>query len=348
MTDSVAPLALTLGDPTGIGPEITLKAWAALRDDPALTFAVIGPLSVFQDAAGRANLAQPEAISDFAQASDVFPNALPVIDMGACPSLVLGEPDPALAPFITGSIARAVTAAHQGRASAVVTNPIAKDVLYQSGFAHPGHTEYLGALTDELPYAGTRGPVMMLSGGWQDGQVGLRVALATVHMSLVDATAQLSQNKIIRTATVLHETLIRDFGIPQPRIALTGLNPHAGEGGALGREEIDIINPAAQTLRKAGIDATDAQSADTLFHTEARAGYDAVLAMYHDQGLIPVKTLDFHGGVNITLGLPIIRTSPDHGTAFGIAGQGVARADSLIAALRAARTIADSRTRHAE
>jgi len=221
-----------------------------------------------------------------------------------------------------------------------VTNPIAKHVLYDAGFRFPGHTEFLGHLSEghTAPYA--KGPVMMIAAQ------GLRVGLATVHIPLQTAAEQLSIDGIIQTARVMLGALKTDFGIAEPRLALTGLNPHAGEGGALGREEIGIINPAAQILRDEGFDVTDAQPADTLFHAEAREGYDAVLAMYHDQGLIPVKTIDFHGGVNITLGLPFIRTSPDHGTAFGIAGQNIARPDSLIAAIKKARENADNRHAH--
>jgi len=243
---------------------------------------------------------------------------------------------------ITDSIVMAVTNALEGKASAVVTNPIAKDVLYAAGFNHPGHTEYLGELTkhEQAPYA--QGPVMMLSGG------GLRVALETVHMPLIEAAKSISKESVINTATVMYGALQCDFGIKSPRISLSGLNPHAGENGNLGREEINIINPAAEALRDKGITVTNAQSADTLFHAEARQNYDAVLAMYHDQGLIPVKRLDFHGGVNITLGLPIVRTSPDHGTAFNIAGQGIARADSLIAAIKTAHTISNNRQAYIE
>lgn len=337
-----------MGDPAGIGPEITLKAWAALRGDVDYAFAVIGPLSVFQDVAERLNLPQPRAIETTCGTAEAFRTALPVLDMGDCPAVTAGIPNVSLAPFITGSIERGVGLCLTGEASALITAPIAKEVLYDAGFAHPGHTEYLGELTKEAalhaaantPKDLPRGPVMMLSGG------GLRVALATVHLPLKDAAARLSEAAIIRTARVMDHALRVDFGVKNPRISLTGLNPHAGEGGALGREEIEIINPAAAKLRAIGINATDAQPADTLFHTEAREGYDAVLAMYHDQGLIPVKTLDFHGGVNITLGLPIVRTSPDHGTAFGIAGQGIARADSLIAAIKAARDIAQNRANY--
>ena len=253
------------------------------------------------------------------------------------PAGELGQPTAKNAPSVISSIEKAVSLCLSGDADAVVTNPIAKHVLYEAGFRFPGHTEFLGSLGQghDAPYA--PGPVMMLAA--QD----LRVGLATVHVALKSAAMQLSTDTILRTARVMIGALKTDFGVKNPRLALTGLNPHAGEDGALGREEIEIINPAAQILRGEGHDVTDAQPADTLFHAEARRGYDAVLAMYHDQGLIPVKTLDFHGGVNITLGLPFIRTSPDHGTAFGIAGQGVARPDSLIAAIKTAREIANNR-----
>ena len=334
---NVPPLILSMGDPAGIGPEITLKAWAALKDHPEYTFALIAPLSVMDEAAKRLGMGGPLAINSIVQSAKVFGIALPVIDQGRTGFVTPGTPSTAQANFVTDSIARGVALCLAGDAGALVTNPISKEVLYRAGFTHPGHTEYLGELTKDAAHDGPRGPVMMLAAA------GLRVALATVHLPLKEAAAQLSAEKIISTAQVMHHALIRDFGIKAPRIALTGLNPHAGEAGALGREEIDIINPAAQALRDMGLNVTDAQPADTLFHAEAREGYDGVLAMYHDQGLIPVKTLDFHGGVNITLGLPIVRTSPDHGTAFNIAGKGMARADSLIAAIKTARQIANQR-----
>lgn len=334
-----------MGDPAGIGPEITLKAWQALKDTPGFAFAVIGPLSVFEAAAARLGFKAPLAITAIEQAEKIIGIALPVIDQGNSAKVVPGTPNTAHADFITGSISQAVGLCLSGEAAGLVTNPISKDVLYRAGFTHPGHTEYLGELTKHAqlcaPEDNPTGPIMMLAGG------GLRVALASVHLALKEAAAQLSGDKIIHAARVMHHALKQDFGIKAPRIALCGLNPHAGEAGALGREEIEIINPAAAALRSMGVNATDAQPADTLFHAEARQGYDGVLAMYHDQGLIPVKTLDFHGGVNITLGLPIVRTSPDHGTAFGIAGTGTARADSLIAAIKAARAIANNRAANA-
>ncbi len=329
-------LAVTMGDPAGIGAEITAKAWQALRNSPGHAFALIAPMDVAAAELKALNLPAPRCISSISEAAHIFEHALPILHIDG-PMPVAGAPSPDAAPAIIGSIERAVALALSGKAAGIVTNPIAKDVLYAAGFAHPGHTEYLGELTKTASVNGPRGPVMMLSGG------GLRVALATVHMPLKDAAARLSAETIITHACVMHHALKRDFGVENPRISLAGLNPHAGEGGALGREEIEIINPAADKLRAEGINVTNAQPADTLFHAEARENYDAVLAMYHDQGLIPIKTLDFHGGVNITLGLPIVRTSPDHGTAFNIAGQNIARPDSLIAAIKTARAIAHNR-----
>lgn len=323
------PFALSMGDPAGISPEITAKAWAALRTSNEHAFAVIAPPAIFENVPHR-------IITDIADAGDGFSDALPILAIDGAVG-VPGQASSDNAPAIIASIEQAVALSLSGEADGVVTNPIAKHVLYEAGFRFPGHTEFLGHLGQgrDAPYA--PGPVMMLVAQ------NLRVGLATVHVSLKSAATQLSADTILRTARVILGALEIDFGVKNPRLALTGLNPHAGEDGALGREEIEIINPAAKTLRDEGHDVTNAQPADTLFHSEAREGYDAVLAMYHDQGLIPVKTLDFHGGVNITLGLPFIRTSPDHGTAFGIAGQGIARPDSLIAAIKKAREIANNR-----
>ncbi len=320
-----------MGDPAGIGPEITVKAWEALKTQPEYAFAVIAPPRVLEQVSGIT-----QTISGAAEAPGVFSDAIPVLPLEGRVAKA-GHPSSDNAMTITESIERAVGHCLNGQADGMVTNPIAKDILYQAGFKFPGHTEYLGELTQgsNSPYA--KGPVMMLAGG------GLRVGLATVHLPLKEAAEQLSSDAILNNARVIDGALKCDFGIDNPRISLTGLNPHAGEGGALGMEERNIINPAARVLRAEGLNVTDALPADTLFHAEAREGYDAVLAMYHDQGLIPVKTLDFHGGVNITLGLPIVRTSPDHGTAFGIAGQNKARPDSLIAAIKAARDIANNR-----
>ena len=337
MTQPAAPLAVTMGDPAGIGPEITVKAWQNLRSEDC-PFFVIGCIDSLTKACSEIGMPAPKAITAATQTHEIFEDALPVMPID-CAAVTPGNPDSKAAPAIIQSIETAVALALSGEASAVVTNPIAKSVLYDAGFRHPGHTEFLGALTADAPGPDPRGPVMMLSAA------GLHVALATIHIALKDIPGAISRDGIIKTARVMDRALRDYFGHKNPRIALTGLNPHAGEAGAIGREEIEIINPAAEALRAMGINASDAQPADTLFHAEARETYDAVLAMYHDQGLIPVKTLDFHGGVNITLGLPIIRTSPDHGTAFDIAGTGAARSDSLIAAIKRAQSMAQMKVK---
>jgi 4-hydroxythreonine-4-phosphate dehydrogenase len=322
-----APLALTLGDPDGIGPEIALKAWRALRDCGPRFVLIADPAHAFE-AARLLDLPRPEALTGWAGAGAIFPDALPVIPL----------PSASGAHAALASIDAGVAAALSGDASGLVTNPISKARLYEAGFPFPGHTEYLAHLTAQAPVSGPRGPVMMLAGG------GLRCALVTIHRPLREAIDALTPESVVHTARIVAHALARDFAITRPRLALAGLNPHAGEGGALGREEIDILAPALETLRADGIDIAGPLPPDTMFHAEARAHYDAAICLYHDQGLIPVKTLDFHGGVNVTLGLPIVRTSPDHGTAFDIAGQGIARPDSLIAALKLAADMAAARS----
>lgn len=331
---SLPPLALTIGDPAGIGPEIALKAWAALRDTgPA--FAVIGGAHAFP---AEARLS---VISRIEEAPAAFPAGLPVL---AAPEIVpvpvrIGAPDPAQTALILHSIETAVALCRRRLARGMVTLPIAKAPLYEAGFRHPGHTEYLGALTADMAYEGVRGPAMMLA------TEGLRVVLATVHLPLSAVPAALSVERIVRIGQITHEALIRDFAIDGPRIAVAGLNPHAGESGALGREEIEIVAPAVAALQAMGVAASGPYPADTMFHPEARARFDAALCLYHDQALIPLKTLDFWGGVNVTLGLPVVRASPDHGVGYDIAGKGLARADSLIAALKMADAIAAARAR---
>jgi 4-hydroxythreonine-4-phosphate dehydrogenase len=322
-----APLALTLGDPDGIGPEIALKVWRALRDCGP-RFALIADTAHAFEAARLLDLPRPEPAASWADAAAVFPDALPVMPLPASRG----------AHAALASIDAGVAAVLSGDASALVTNPVSKARLYGAGFTFAGHTEYLAHLTAHAPVTGPRGPVMMLAGG------GLRCALVTIHKPLREAIDALTPEAVVQTARIVAHSLTQDFAIPRPRLALAGLNPHAGEGGALGREEIDILAPALETLRAEGIDIAGPLPPDTMFHTEARAHYDAAICLYHDQGLIPVKTLDFHGGVNVTLGLPIVRTSPDHGTAFDIAGQGIARPDSLIAALRLAADMAVCRS----
>ena len=329
------PLALSLGDPAGIGPEIIVKTWRALRESgPA--FMVVGDLEVL-NAASVAGASGLRRVTGADEAARVFAEALPVLDLPLQAPVVAGRADPVYAPAVIRWIETAVGLALSGEVEAVVTAPIAKAPLYQAGFTFPGHTEFVAELTAATRYDGARGPVMMLTGG------GLRVSLATIHLALREVPAGLSIEGVVNTGLVTAQALRNDFGVDRPRLALAGLNPHAGEGGALGREEIEIIGPAARALRDLGVDCTDPRSADTLFHDQARESYDAVVCMYHDQALIPVKMLDFWGGVNLTLGLPIVRTSPDHGVGFDIAGRGLARADSLIAAVRLAHDIAARR-----
>lgn len=326
-----APLVVTLGDPAGVGPEIAAAAWRALSaTGPA--FAVIGDAGAL-----RAQGASVAEVMSAADAAPVFARALPVLHRPVRAPVTPGAPDPANAAAVADWIEEAVSLALSGDASGVVTCPIAKAPMYTSGFRFPGHTEFIAELTADAPFAGVRGPVMMLTA--RD----LRACLVTIHVALDQVPQILTADRVIRTAQVVHDALRRDFAIARPRLALAALNPHAGEGGALGMQEIEMLRPAAARLRDMGIDITDPRPADTMFHDEARAGYDAAICLYHDQALIPVKTLDFWGGVNATLGLPIIRTSPDHGTGFDIAGQNKARPDSLIAALRLAADMASCR-----
>jgi len=328
---SAPPLAITLGDPAGIGPEIIAAAWAALRLTGPRFFAIGDAATIA--AAGRA----VSRISEAGQAGAQFAESLPVLDLPLAAPVTPGRPTHAAAPQVIAWIERAVALALAGEVGGIVTAPIAKATLYEAGFAYPGHTEFIGALTAAAPMPGARGPVMMLTA--KD----LRVALVTVHVPLVQAPGLVTEARIIAVGKVVAEALVRDFGVARPRLVVAGLNPHAGEGGALGQEEQLIVGPAVAALRAAGIDARGPLPADSLFHDDARKTYDAATCLYHDQALIPVKMLDFWGGVNLTLGLPIVRTSPDHGTAFDIAGKGLARPDSLIAAIRLAAEIAERR-----
>lgn len=325
------PLILTLGEPAGVGPEIAAGAWRALRSGgPA--FAVLGDARVLEAAGApvRRILAPQDA-------PEVFGQALPVIHRPLPAPVSPGAPDPANAPAVADWIEEAVGLVLRGEAGGLTTGPIAKAPLYAAGFRFPGHTEFVAELTADVPFAGTRGPVMMLTA--RD----LRACLVTIHVALDQVPELVTRERVVRTARVAHEALRRDFGLARPRLALAALNPHAGEGGAIGLQEIEVLRPAAEALRAEGVEITDPRPADTLFHEEARAGYDAAICLYHDQALVPVKTLDFWGGVNATLGLPVVRTSPDHGVGFDIAGRGVARPDSLIAALRLADQMAGAR-----
>jgi 4-hydroxythreonine-4-phosphate dehydrogenase len=327
-----APIALTLGDPAGIGPEIALLAWQALRHDPEHCFFMIAdPRHLERCVEAQAPDIPLATINRADEAAAVFPQALPILHLHNTLRATPGKPDPADAPAVIESIERAVALARAGEVSCVATNPIAKHVLYEAGFRHPGHTEFLAALcADEGADDAAKPPrsVMML---WSEG---LAVVPVTVHIPLAEVPAQLTRDLIVETGRIVAHDLRRRFRIDVPRLALAGLNPHAGENGTMGREEIDVIAPAIAQLQGEGIDARGPYPGDTMFHARARAGFDAALCMYHDQALIPIKTIAFDEAVNVTLGLPFLRVSPDHGTAFDIAGKGVARPDSLIAALR--------------
>ncbi|HLZ76430.1 4-hydroxythreonine-4-phosphate dehydrogenase PdxA [Phenylobacterium sp.] len=329
------PLALSLGDPAGIGPEIVVKAWNELRRGGP-PFLVVGDYQALASASGGGASILRQVVAP-AEALDVFETALPVLNLPLKTPVVAGQPSAAAAPAVIKWIETAVGLALSGAVAGVVTAPIAKAPLYDAGFKFPGHTEFLGELTASERFDGARGPVMMLIAG------DLRVALVTVHTPLAQVPGQLSTEAIVNVGKVTAEALSRDFGIAKPRLAVAGLNPHAGESGGIGREEIEIVAPAVRALVDLGIDATGPYPADSLFPEAMRANYDAAICLYHDQALIPVKMLDFWGGVNVTLGLPIVRTSPDHGTAFDIAGRGLARADSLIAAIRLADQLAKAR-----
>lgn len=324
-----APLLLTQGDPAGIGPELTLRAWLKRNEEALPPFAVIadpGPLSRIAQAYGWDVPTVPVHPS---QVAATFSRALPVIPLDEAVSAQAGRPDPAYARSVIESIETAVRLVGDGSASALVTNPIAKHVLYEAGFRHPGHTEFLAALASEATGEPCH-PVMML---WSEH---LAVVPVTIHIPLSAVPSVLTTELIVLTGRIVARELRERFGLPHPRLAVAGLNPHAGENGAMGSEDKDVIVPAIGILRAEGIDVAGPLPADTMFHARARSRYDAALAMYHDQALIPIKTIAFDEGVNVTLGLPFVRTSPDHGTAFDIAGKGIARPDSLIAAIRLA------------
>lgn len=324
------PLALTMGDPAGCGPQITALAWSECRKKDGYPFFCIGPAKVF------APYCETKPINQPGEAASAFKTALPVLELNSTlpTDVIVGSPNPAAAPAILQSIETATQLALAGEVAGVVTNPIAKSVLYEAGFRHPGHTEYIANLCSVDDEEALK-PVMMLVGG------GLRVALATIHIPLMHAADHISAESLIEIAQIVDHDLRKRFGLSAPRIAFSGLNPHAGESGSIGKEEQNVINPAAAFLRQNGIDISNARPGDTVFNEALDGQFDAVIAMTHDQGLIPVKVLDFWGGVNTTLGLPIIRTSPDHGTAFDAAAAGTCRPDSLIAAIKLAELQAE-------
>jgi 4-hydroxythreonine-4-phosphate dehydrogenase len=332
----VKPLAVSMGDPAGIGLELAARVLSERESAPPFIF--VGDANALTRAAHRMGAALPRLrVVEDPNAIGPLGDDLVVLNTPLAIEETPGEPDPANADATIAAIERSVSLVKAAAASALVTLPISKAVLHTVDFGFAGHTEFIADLTKGDLWTSARGPVMMLAGA------SLKVALATIHIPLADVASALNRQRIAQTGRVLGEALRRDFGIANPRIALCGLNPHAGERGNIGLEEIEIIDPAAAALRAEGWDVRDARSADTLFNDEARQTYDAVIALYHDQGLIPIKTLHFWDAVNVTLGLPIVRTSPDHGTGFDIAGKGVARADSFRAALKMAQEMAARR-----
>jgi 4-hydroxythreonine-4-phosphate dehydrogenase len=328
------PLALTLGEPAGIGPDITLAAWGRRNELALPPFYVLADPDFLTRRARLLGLDVPVRIVAPDEAMAAFAKALPVVALAERATGEPGKPDESSAPAAIASIRRAVADVFSGRAHAVVTNPIAKAVLYRTGFAEPGHTEFLARLAQEHTGHAAH-PVMML---WSPE---LAVVPVTIHLPVRDVPQRLTRELIAETGRIVARDLRERFGIARPRLALAGLNPHAGEEGALGTEDETVVAPAVAELRRDGIDARGPLPADTMFHAAARRTYDAALAMYHDQALIPIKTLAFDHAVNVTLGLPFVRTSPDHGTAFDIAGTGRASSASLVAALKlAARLVA--------
>ncbi len=327
------PLALTLGEPAGIGPDLALAVWHRRAELALPRFYVVSDPEFLRRRAARLGLDVPISVVSPVSACAAFSSALPVVPIDVAVTAEPGRPDGSSAPAAIGSIRRAVSDVLAGAALAIVTNPVAKNVLYNSGFAEPGHTEFLATLVQEKTGRQLR-PVMLL---WSPE---LAVVPVTIHLPLKEIFRHLSTELVVETGRIVAHDLATRFGIPRPRLAVAGLNPHAGENGALGEEDHAIVAPAVARLVADGIDARGPLPADSLFHKQARATYDVALCMYHDQALIPIKTLAFDHAVNVTLGLPFVRTSPDHGTAFDIAGTGKADPTSLINALRLAARLA--------
>ena len=326
-------LTLTLGEPAGIGPDLALAIWRRRAELDVPPFYIVADPGFLRHRASRIGVDVAIATVTPAAAAATFRSALPVVPLDIEVSAEPGRPDRSSAPAAVASIRRAVADVMAGAAAAVVTNPVAKNVLYNWGFAEPGHTEFLARLVQEATGKSLR-PVMML---WSPE---LAVVPVTIHLPLREIFKQLSTDLIVETGRIVARDLAGRFALARPRLAIAGLNPHAGEEGTLGEEDRAIVTPAVAQLVAEGIDAKGPLPANSLFHERARATYDAALCMYHDQALIPIKTLAFDHAVNVTLGLPFVRTSPDHGTAFDIAGTGSADPTSLVAALRLAARLA--------
>lgn len=335
MVHADLPLAVTSGEPAGIGPDLTLLAWTRRKALQLPAFYIRTDPGFLEQRAARLGLKVPIARVDPHEANGAFTKNLPVVSTGAAITDMPGVEQEAAADSVITSIRTCVEDVRAGRACAVVTNPITKSALYQAGFDYPGHTEYLGVLGDELWDVPSQRPVMLIAGPE------LMVVPVTIHIPLADVPRALSKTLIVETARIVHQDLKDRFGIADPRLAFCGLNPHAGENGTIGTEERELITPAIAQLNREGIVATGPYPADTLFHPEARASYDCAIGMYHDQVLVPAKTIGFDEAVNVTLGLPFVRTSPDHGTAYSLAGTGRARIDSFAASLRLAAVLSD-------
>ncbi len=332
------PLAVTMGDPAGIGPEITLKSYARRAERGLAPFAVYGCPKTLAERARLFGIdVTMTEVASPAEAVAPFADRLPVVPITVAREVKPGQPLPENAMSTISAIEQATRAVVAGEAAALVTSPIAKAVLYKAGFVHPGHTEFLAALAESLVPGRRHHPVMMLASDL------LRVVPVTIHVPISEVPRSLTRRLLYETINTTWRSLKSDFGIDEPRVAVAGLNPHAGEGGTIGREDIDLIAPAVEELRREGLAVSGPHSADTLFHAAARRTYDAAVCMYHDQALIPIKTLSFDTGVNVTLGLPFVRTSPDHGTAFDIAAKGIASPESMLAALRMAPELAERR-----
>ncbi|WP_075996002.1 4-hydroxythreonine-4-phosphate dehydrogenase PdxA [Salaquimonas pukyongi] len=327
------PVAVSLGEPAGIGPEVILKAWLARREEALPPFIVVGDAGFLKQLAEKLSLNVPVRPCEAEAAAEAFDSALPVYQTGAALKAAPGRPHADDAVHVVEFIRTGVDLVLAGKASALTTAPINKHALYAAGFEHPGHTEFLGELAQQHT-GSTVHPVMMLAGPQ------LRTIPVTVHIALKEVPAALTAEAIVTTCRIAAKDLAARFAITAPRLAVSGLNPHAGEAGAMGKEDDTIVRPAIEALQGEGIDAFGPVPADTLFHAAARRRYDTAICMYHDQALIPVKTLAFDDTVNVTLGLPFVRTSPDHGTAFDIAGTGTANPASMIAALRMAGAMA--------
>jgi 4-hydroxythreonine-4-phosphate dehydrogenase len=329
-------LALTLGEPAGIGPDIAMAAWLRRQQLGLPPFYLLADPDFLRRRATEIGLDVAITVVEPGEAESAFRHALPIVDIGVAVTAAAGRPDDSSAPAALAAIRRAVADVCAGSAAAMVTNPVAKNVLYRSGFTEPGHTEYLAKLAEQATGVAAQ-PVMLL---WSPE---LAVVPVTIHLPLKDVFATLTTDLIVRTGRIVANDLRSRFGIARPRLAVAGLNPHAGEQGSLGAEDAAVVEPAVRQLIAEGFDARGPLPADSMFHQAARATYDVALAMYHDQALIPIKTLAFEHAVNVTLGLPFVRTSPDHGTAFDIAGTGGADPSSLIAAIQlAARISANS------